>query len=82
MKIKFIAGPPGTGKTHDFIKGKYLELYKKYGYENIVVLSHTNVAADQIRKAIANLKIVKENSVTEKKLEDKICTIHHYCRSH
>lgn len=81
MKIKFIAGPPGTGKTHDFIKGKYLELYKKYGYENIVVLSHTNVAADQIRKAIANLKIVKENSVTEKKLEDKICTIHHYCNN-
>ena len=29
MNPKFIAGPPGTGKTHEFITQKYEELFKE-----------------------------------------------------
>ena len=46
---KFISGPPGTGKTSMFITQKYTELLKKYPYNKIIILSHTNVAADEIR---------------------------------
>lgn len=81
MNPKFIAGPPGTGKTHDFILKKYSELFEKYNYDKIVVLSHTNVAADQIREAIANLKIVKDKNINDSDLEDYICTIHSYCKN-
>jgi len=81
MNPKFIAGPPGTGKTHEFITQKYEELFKLYGHERIVVLSHTNVAADQIREAIAELKPVKEKGIKDSDLEDYICTIHSYCKN-
>ena len=43
---KFISGPLGTGKTSMFITQKYTELLKKYSYNRIIILSHTNVAAD------------------------------------
>ena len=79
MKPKFISGPPGTGKTNFFIKDKYLELLQKYHYEKIVILSHTNVAADEIRDVILDLPLMKEKGVTNKALEHNICTIHHYC---
>jgi len=46
---KFISGPPGTGKTSIFITNKYKELLKKYSHNKIIILSHTNVAADEIR---------------------------------
>ena len=49
---KFISGPPGTGKTSKFITSKYLELLNDFSHERIIVLSHTNVAADEIRDAI------------------------------
>jgi superfamily I DNA/RNA helicase len=66
MKPKFISGPPGTGKTNFFIKDKYLELVQKYHYEKIVILSHTNVAADEIRDVILDLPLMKEKGVTNK----------------
>ena len=75
MKPKFISGPPGTGKTNFFIKDKYLELVQKYHYEKIVILSHTNVAADEIRDVILDLPLMKEKGVTNKALEHNICTI-------
>jgi hypothetical protein len=81
MNPKFIAGPPGTGKTHDFITKKYSELFDQYGHTKIVVLSHTNVAADQIREAIADLKKVKDKGIKDSDLEDYICTIHSYCKN-
>ena len=31
LKIpNFIPGPPGTGKTHKWLKNKYVDLLKKY----------------------------------------------------
>jgi superfamily I DNA/RNA helicase len=76
---KFISGPPGTGKTSMFITQKYTELLKKYSYNKIIILSHTNVAADEIRDEI--LKLPEMEGVTKKAMKYKICTIHAYCKS-
>ena len=76
---KFISGPPGTGKTSMFITQKYLELLKKYSYDKIIILSHTNVAADEIKDEI--LKLPEMRGVTKKAVKYKICTIHAYCKS-
>jgi len=81
MEAKFIVGPPGTGKTHIFLVEKYEECFSKYNPEKIVLLSHTNVAVEQILDAIMKLKEVKEKGYRRKFFEDRICTIHHYCRS-
>ena len=78
-KLKFISGPPGTGKTSMFITQKYTELLKKYSYNRIIILSHTNVAADEIKDEI--LKLPEMQGVTKKSLEHNICTIHHYCKN-
>ena len=51
----FMVGPPGTGKTSRFITSKYSEFLKKFNYKNIIILSHTNVAADEIRDEILKL---------------------------
>ena len=60
LKIpKFIPGPPGTGKTHVWLKNKYTELLKKYPWDRIVILSHTNTAADEIIKAVNKLPEIK-----------------------
>ena len=73
----FIPGPPGTGKTHVWLKKEYAEFLKAdYKWDRIVVLSHTNTAADEIIKAVKNLSQLKNVPVT--KLEDQICTIHSY----
>jgi len=76
---KFISGPPGTGKTSMFITQKYTELLKKYSYNRIIILSHTNVAADEIRDEI--LKLPEMQGVTKKAMKYNICTIHSYCKS-
>jgi len=76
---KFISGPPGTGKTSMFITQKYTELLKKYSYSRIIILSHTNVAADEIRDEI--LKLPEMQGVTKKAMKYNICTIHSYCKS-
>ena len=77
-KLKFMVGPPGTGKTSTFITSKYTELLQKYNYKKIVILSHTNVAADEIKDEI--LELPQMQGITKKSLEDNICTIHHYCK--
>ena len=81
MEARFVVGPPGTGKTHTFLVEKYEECFSKYNPEKIVLLSHTNVAVGQILDAILDLKGVKESGRRRKSFEDRICTIHHYCRS-
>ena len=79
--LKFIAGPPGTGKTHKYLTKKYKELLSKYKPENIILLSHTNVAADEIRDAVQNLPEIKKKDLDDKFFEYRICTIHSYCQS-
>ena len=81
-KPRFIAGPPGTGKTHIYIVEElYQELLLKYHPNKIIILSHTNVAADQIRAAVLALPTMKERGFTNKSMKYKICTIHSYCRN-
>ena len=57
-KPRFISGPPGTGKTHTFIVNQYKELIKEYNPENIIIISHTNVAVREIKNAILKIIIV------------------------
>ena len=78
---RFVAGPPGTGKTHTFIVKLYKDLLKEYSPENIIILSHTNVAADEIRDAILELDEMKERGLRKKFFKNRICTIHKYCRN-
>ena len=79
IEPRFIAGPPGTGKTHVYITGLYEELLSKYSYKKILILSHTNVAAEQILDAI--IKLPQMEDVTKKELRETIGTIHHYCKN-
>ena len=80
MTPKFISGPPGTGKTSMWLTKKYASLLEKYSHSNIIVLSHTNVAADEIRDNILSLKEVKERGLTKKSFKGKISTIHSFCK--
>ena len=81
MTPRFVAGPPGTGKTHTFIVKLYKELLNKYSPENIIILSHTNVAADEIRHAILELPEMKEKGLRKKFFKYRISTIHSFCKS-
>ena len=70
MKPRFIAGFPGTGKTHDFILGLYKKLLKEdYPPEKIVILSHTNVAANQIKEAVLKLPEIQGRGFTLYRLQ-------------
>ena len=79
IEPRFIAGPPGTGKTHVFIVGLFKDLVVKYDYKKILILSHTNVAAEQILEAVYKLPEMK--GITKKELRETIGTIHHYCKN-
>ena len=63
--LKFIVGPPGTGKTHIYLKSKYKDLLKTYSPEKMILLSHTNVAADEIREAVEDLPEIKNMKLEE-----------------
>ena len=76
---EWIPGPPGTGKTNEWLKDKYKKCLEKYPWDRIVVLSHTNVAANAIIDSIK--KIPKMKDVSKSKLDDQICTIHSYFRA-
>ena len=80
MEARFIVGPPGTGKTHTWLVKKYEECFSKYNPEKIILLSHTNVAVDQISDAILDLKEVKEKGYRRKFFKGRISTIHSYCK--
>jgi len=80
LKIpNFIPGPPGTGKTHKWLKNKYAGFLKQYDWDRIVILSHTNTAADEIIKAVNKLPELENESDTN--LKEQICTIHSYLRA-
>ena len=78
---KFVSGPPGTGKTHIYLIDKYKELLKSYNPEKIVMLSHTNVAADELKDAVLEIPEIKERGLRKKFFKYKICTIHAFCKS-
>ena len=75
---EFVPGPPGTGKTHRWLKNKYTGFLQESTWDRIVVLSHTNTAVKELIKAVNNLPELK--NVPDTKLEDQICTIHSYFR--
>tara|TARA_R110002020_G_scaffold72703_1_gene186929 strand:+ start:1445 stop:3082 length:1638 start_codon:yes stop_codon:yes gene_type:complete len=80
IKPRFVVGPPGTGKTHTFLLEKYREFFKKYDPDKIVLISHTNVAVSEILNAAMDIPEIKERGYRRKFFEDRICTIHHYCK--
>ena len=87
-----IAGPPGTGKTKRLVEIFY-DCIQKYSATQIIITSHTKVAAKEVFKRIlddANIqeyqdrtgvdifRLVKESKKT---LEENVTTIHKYCKS-
>jgi len=85
MKARFVVGPPGTGKTHKWIVKRYKKLLKDYGPEDIILLSHTNEAVRQLLAAVMKIKdeegkTPEDNGYDEEDFEDRICTLHHYCK--
>ena len=53
-----IAGPPGTGKTRCLVN-KYYDHIQQHSATEIIVISHTNTAADEIRKRILDDKNIQ-----------------------
>ena len=80
IKPRFVVGPPGTGKTHTFLLEKYREFFKKYDPDKIILISHTNTAVNEILNAAMDVPEIKERGYRRKFFEDRICTIHHYCK--
>ena len=87
MKKIRIAGPPGTGKTRR-LGDIFYNWIQKYSATEIIVVSHTNTAADEIRKRILNneniqryqdetgkdiFRLVKESKET---LKETVTTMH------
>ena len=91
MKKIRVAGPPGTGKT-TYLVEKYYDALDKYQAMDIIVISHTNTAADHIREKIndpENIKRYHEKTgkdlfnlikETKKTREKNVSTIHKYCK--
>ena len=92
MKKIRIAGPPGTGKTRR-LGDIFYEWIEKCSATEIILTSHTNTAADEIRKRILDdkniqryqketgkdiFRLVRESRKT---LEETTTTIHTYCKS-
>ena len=90
-KIK-LAGPPGTGKTR-FLVEIFYEYIQLYSATEIIITSHTKVAAKEVFKRILDddniqeyqdrtgvdiFRLVKESKKT---LEETVTTIHKYCKS-
>ena len=91
MKKIRIAGPPGTGKTTYLVK-KYYEALSTYQPADIMVISHTNTAANHIRGKITDIEsmnnYLQETGINvlgiiqanKKTLERNVSTIHKYCK--
>ena len=92
MKKIRIAGPPGTGKTTKLVEIYYTHL-EQYSPTDIIVISHTNTAADHIRGKISENKsietfqkqtgkeifhLVKQSKAT---LEANVTTVHKFCKN-
>jgi superfamily I DNA/RNA helicase len=91
MKKIRIAGPPGTGKTKRLVEIFY-DCIQQYSATEMIVTSHTNTAADEIRKRILDTKNIQEYQKekgkdifrlvreSRKTLEETVTTIHKYCK--
>ena len=91
QKIR-IAGPPGTGKTTKLVQIYYDHIVdSKYSPTDIIVISHTNTAADHIRDKIYSddsiqeyqertgkeiFRLIKQSKET---LKETVSTIHKFC---
>lgn len=93
MKKIRIAGPPGTGKTTKLVEIYYKHLVEKYSPTDIIVISHTNTAADHIRGKIYDdesiddfqkktgneiFHLVKQSKAS---LEENVTTVHKFCKN-
>ena len=86
-----IAGPPGTGKTTQLVEIYYNRL-EEYSPTQIMIISHTNTAADHIRNKITDIETIqKYEDDTGKKLlqviknsketlKENVSTIHKFCK--
>ena len=91
MKKIRIAGPPGAGKTRRLVEIFY-DRIQQYSATEIIVTSHTNTAADEIRKRILDTKNIQQYQEekgkdilrlvreSRKTLEETVTTIHKYCK--
>jgi len=91
MKKIRIAGPPGTGKTTKLVNIYYSHL-KEYSPADIVVISHTNTAADHIRDRIQDPVSIQEYQKetgheifpiiknAKETLKYNVSTIHKFCK--
>ena len=91
MKKIRIAGPPGTGKTTKLVEIYYNHL-EEYSPTQIMIISHTNTAADHIRNKITDIETIqKYEDNTGKKLlqviknsketlKENVSTIHKFCK--
>ena len=59
MKKIRIAGPPGTGKTR-CLADKYYNHIQEFSATEIIAISHTNTAADEIRKRVLNKNNIQD----------------------
>ena len=87
-----IAGPPGTGKTTKLVEIYYNHLIDKYSPADIIVISHTNTAANHIRDKIYSDESIQEyqektgNEIfrlikqSKETLKENVSTIHKFCK--
>ena len=83
-KPKFISGPPGTAKTSNEIMNRYRNLLKEHDWKKIILLSHTNTAAEQMLKNIFKLEIPELSNVSYDEMyeENTVTTIHSWCNDY
>ena len=93
MKKIRIAGPPGTGKTTKLVEIYYKHLVEEYSPTDIIVISHTNTAADHIREKIyadesiddfqkkTGHEIFHRVKQSKASLEENVTTVHKFCKN-
>ncbi len=93
MKKIRIAGPPGTGKTTKLVEIYYKHLVEQYSPTDIIVISHTNTAADHIRRKISadeSIDVFQKKTGHEifhrvkqstASLEENVTTIHKFSKN-
>jgi superfamily I DNA/RNA helicase len=93
MKKIRIAGPPGTGKTTKLVEIYYNHLVENYSPTDIIVISHTNTAADHIRGKIyadesidtfqkkTGHEIFHRVKQSKASLEENVTTVHKFCKN-